>query len=311
MFCKDLFLTLFFSLFRSIIFPLLCLLLSAALFKLTIWPFGPPPHWSPLQWRPHKELCFDWSAGMSTGVFLSIQTNVRPPSSQWIPTKLTSSPTSFYSTSTSVSIPLQLFLGSPLTALFPFLNIFTEGQVLPMYQGLMVYLSFLLGPLSLLYEAFLQPLLTYASHGWFPFLSATNITKLEHFHQAASCAITGCLSCSLIPLLLSEASLPPLRVTLNHFILSSYQPALCLPTSLPISGLARLGVKPKLFRSSWRAFAATHLLMLPSASPRKAILACPPFLLEICLLSLWSPPFPLQVLTLILLFLTKMQLLLT
>ena len=27
---------------------------------------------SPLRWRPHKELCFDWSAGLSTGVLLSI-----------------------------------------------------------------------------------------------------------------------------------------------------------------------------------------------------------------------------------------------
>ena len=66
-----------------------------------------------LRWRPHKELCFDWSADLNTGVFLSIRANVRPPSSQWIPTKLTSSPTSFYSTPASVSILLQLFLGSP------------------------------------------------------------------------------------------------------------------------------------------------------------------------------------------------------
>ena len=38
-----------------------------------------PPR-SLLRWRPHKELCFDWSAGLSTGVFLSIRENVRPPS---------------------------------------------------------------------------------------------------------------------------------------------------------------------------------------------------------------------------------------
>ena len=81
---------------------------------LAIW--SSPPR-SPLPWRPHKELCFDWSAGLSTGVFLSIRANVRPPSSQWIPTKLTSSPT-------SVLIPLQLFLGSPSMALFPFLNMY-------------------------------------------------------------------------------------------------------------------------------------------------------------------------------------------
>ena len=104
------------------IFRPLCLLPSAALLTLTIWPFGPPPPWSPLWWRPHKELCFDWSAGLSTGVFLSIRANVRPPSSQWIPIKLTSSSTSSYSAPVFVSTQLKPFLGSPSTALFLFLN---------------------------------------------------------------------------------------------------------------------------------------------------------------------------------------------
>ena len=123
-FRKDSFLALYFSLSSLMIFQHFCLLPSAALFTLTIWPFGPPPSRSRLRWRPHKELCFNWSAGLSTGVFLSIRENVRPPFSQWIPTKLTSSPTSSYSAPASVSIPLQLFLGSPLTALFPFLNMY-------------------------------------------------------------------------------------------------------------------------------------------------------------------------------------------
>ena len=130
--------------------------------------------------------------------------------------------------------------------------------------------------LSFLYKSFLRPLLTYASPEWFPFLSATNLTKLERLHRAASRAITGCLSSSPIPLLLSKASLPPLRVTLTHFTLSSYERALRLPTSFPISGLARLGVKPRLCRSSWRAFASTHPLMLPSTCYREALVACPP-----------------------------------
>ena len=133
-----------------------------------------------------------------------------------------------------------------------------------------------MGPLSLLYKFFLRSLLTYASPGWFPFLSATNITKLERLHRAASRAITGCLSSSPIPLLLTEASLPPLRVTLTQFTLFSYERALRLPTSFPISGLARLGVKPRLCRSSWRAFASTHPLMLPSTCSREALVACPP-----------------------------------
>ena len=113
----------YFSLFINDL-PALCLLPSAALFTLTIWPFGPLPPRSLMRWRPHKELCFDWSAGLSTGVFLSIRANVRPRSSQWIPTKLTSSPTSSYSAPASVSIPLQLFVRSPSTALFPFLNMY-------------------------------------------------------------------------------------------------------------------------------------------------------------------------------------------
>ena len=135
---------------------------------------------------------------------------------------------------------------------------------------------------SVLYKSFLRPLLTYASPEWFPFQSATNITKLERLHQAASRVITGCLSSSPIPILLSEASLPPLRVTLTHFTLSSYERALRLPTSFPISGLARLGVRPRLCRSFQRALAFTHPLMLPSTSPREALLACP--------LSPWNVP---------------------
>ena len=125
---KDPFSALHFSLFLLMIFRPLCLLLSAALFTLTIWPFGPPPPRSPLRWRPHKELRFDWSAGLSTGVFLSLRANVRPPSSQWIPTKLTSSPTSSYSAPASVSIQLQLFSGSPSTVLFPLLNMYLRWR---------------------------------------------------------------------------------------------------------------------------------------------------------------------------------------
>ena len=74
-----------------------------------------------------------------------------------------------------------------------------------------------------------------------------------------------------------------LRVTLTHFTLSSYERALRFPTSFPISGLARLGVKSRLCGSSWRALASTQPLMLPSTSSREALLACPPF-------SSWNPP---------------------
>ena len=124
MFRKDPFLSLCLPLSSSMIFRLLCLLPSAALFTLTFWPFDPPLPRSSLRWRPHKELCFDWSAGRSTGVFLSIRVNVRPPSFQATPIKPTSSPTSSHSAPAFVSIPLHPFLGSPLTALFPSINMY-------------------------------------------------------------------------------------------------------------------------------------------------------------------------------------------
>ena len=44
---------------------------------MDIWSFSP---WSLLRLRPHKELCFNWSTDLRTGVFLSNRANVRPPS---------------------------------------------------------------------------------------------------------------------------------------------------------------------------------------------------------------------------------------
>ena len=86
----------------------------------------------------------------------------------------------------------------------------------------------------------------------------------------------------------------PLRVTLTHFALSSYERAFRLPTSFLILGLARFGVQPKLYRLSWRAFASIHrscfLLLLLG---RLSLLALP-HILETCLPLLWSPPFPLH-----------------
>ena len=116
-FRKNPFLGLYFSLFSSMIF------LASLPSSVSCSLYADDLAIRSLQrWRPHKELCFDWSVGLSSGVFLSIRANMRPLSFQWIPTKLISSPTSPYTTPASISIPLQLFLGSPSTTLFPFLN---------------------------------------------------------------------------------------------------------------------------------------------------------------------------------------------
>ena len=101
--------------------------------------------------------------------------------------------------------------------------------------------------------------------------------KRYKYHQIGTPPPNGQSRHHRLPLVLSEASLPPLQVTLTHFTLLSYEGALRLPTSFPISGLARLGVKPRLCRSSWRAFASTHPLMLPFTCYREALYACSPF----------------------------------
>ena len=75
--------------------------------------------------------------------------------------------------------------------------------------------------LFVLYQSFLRPLFTYASPGWFPFLSVTSFTKLERLHRAASRAITGCLSFSPIPLL-------PLRCFFDSPASASPDSFLCL-----------------------------------------------------------------------------------
>ena len=113
---------------------------------------------------------------------------------------------------------------------------FAEGQVFPTpYAVSLLPHEAPLRSISLFCINLFFGILTYVSPGWFPFLSATNLTKFERLHRAASRTITGCLPSFPISLL-TQASLPPLRVTLTHFTLSSYERALRLPTSFPISG---------------------------------------------------------------------------
>ena len=75
----------------------------------------------------------------------------------------------------------------------------------------------------------------------------------------------------------SNSILSPRQAGFRHSTLSSYERAFRLPTSFPVSGLARLGQKLRLCKSSWRDFASTHLLIPLSTSSREALLSCPLF----------------------------------
>ena len=83
--------------------------------------------------------------------------------------------------------------------------------------------------LSLLHKAFVRSVLTYAFPGWFPFLCNTATNHLEVLHRAACRVITGCLFSTPSSLLLLEAQLPPLNLTLEHQTLYSFERALRLP----------------------------------------------------------------------------------
>ena len=96
--------------------------------------------------------------------------------------------------------------------------------------------------LSLLYRAFVRPVLTCASPGWFPFLCNTATGHLGVLHGAACRVVAGCLSSAPSSLLLLGARLPPLGLALERRTLCSF------PLTSPAFVLWQL----KAFPVDWR-----------------------------------------------------------
>ena len=131
--------------------------------------------------------------------------------------------------------------------------------------------------LFLLYKAFVSPVLTYASPGRFPFLCNTAINHLKVLHRAACRVITGCLSSTPSSSLLLEAQLPPLKLTLEHQTLYSFECALRLPPDFfSLYALATKNVPCRLKKKpSWRSFCSSATQPLPS--PPEILIMCPSF----------------------------------
>ena len=224
-FCKDLLLALYFSHSSSVIFLLLRLLPSAALFTLAIWSSSPsvPTAVEATQGalfrleRWSEYWCLPFNSSKCEAFFFSVdhhQANVQP-NLLLLGFRLRFNPTPTF---LGVTFDRTLSFTKHVSSL--------KAKFFPRLKVLRCISASSWGPykecLFLLYKSSLRSLLTCASPGWFPFLSATNFTKLERLKLAAGRAVTGCLSFCPISLLLSEASLPPLRVTLTHFTLLSY-----------------------------------------------------------------------------------------
>ena len=122
-FRKDPFLALYFSLSSSMIFRPLCIHPSAVLYAddLAIWSSSPSVSTAVEATQGALFRLERWSEYWCLPLNLS---KCEAYFFLWIPTKLTSNPTSSYSILAPVSIPLQLFLGSRSTALFPFLDMY-------------------------------------------------------------------------------------------------------------------------------------------------------------------------------------------
>ena len=119
-------------------------------------------------------------------------------------------------------------------------------------------------------------MLTYASPGWFPFLCNTATNHVEVLHKAACRVITGCLSSTPSSLLHLEAQLPPLKLTLEHQTLYSFERALRLPQDFSsLYALAIRSVPCRLKKKpTWRSFSSSAIQPFPS--PRETLIMCPP-----------------------------------
>ena len=155
------------------------------------------------------------------------------------------------------------------------------SKIYPRHKALRSIATASWGPtkesLSLLYKAFVRPVLTYASPGWFPFLCNTATNHLEVLHIAACRVITGCLFSTPFSRLLLEAQLPPLKLTLEHQTLYSFERALRLPPDFSsLYALAIRNVPCRLKKKpSWRSLCSSATQPLPS--PRESLITCPPF----------------------------------
>ena len=184
-FRKDPFLALYFSLSLLMVFQPLCLLPSAALFTLTIRPFGPLPPSVPTaveatqgalfrldRWSEYW--CLPLNPSKCEVFFFSVdlhQANLQPK------LLLLGSCLRFNLHSTFLGVIFNR------TLCFSKHASLLKAKFFPRLKALRCISASSWGPskesLSVLYKSFLLPLLTCASFEWFPFLSATIFTKLD------------------------------------------------------------------------------------------------------------------------------------
>ena len=188
---------------------------------LTIWPSGPPPQTCSKHLLLSNPPSMSQKRGPTYGDFLSIQRSADPPFSLQIRIKPLSRPLLNLLGIPLLFNPTPKFLGVTFDRTLSFGAHVQSlcSKFYPRHKALRSIATASWGPtkesLSLLYKVFVQPVLTYASPGWFPFLCNTATNHLEVLHRAACRVITGCPSFTPSSLLVLKAPLPPLKLTLK------------------------------------------------------------------------------------------------
>ena len=97
-----------------------------------------------------------------------------------------------------------------------------------------------------------RSLMDYAAPGWQPFLSSTNMNKLEKAQNQALRAITGQYSLTLLEALRLESGFHSYATHSNRLTVASQQKAFRLPTEHPRAVALSSTVPRRLKSSSWK-----------------------------------------------------------
>ena len=167
--------------------------------------------------------------------------------------------------------PTPTFLGVTFDRTLFCSCVFAKSQVLPHLKALLCFSATSWGSFKeslALYKVFSCQLSQMLHANCFHLSVLPTLLRWNDFTSGQSRQLPAA---SHIPSL-SKASL---RVALTHNALLWCERTLCLPI-YTTSDLAKLGVKFRLFRSTWRVFASTHPLMLSPSCPKEALSACLP-----------------------------------
>ena len=138
--------------------------------------------------------------------------------------------------------------------------------------------------LRLVYLSYLRSAAEYCAPAWMPFLSDTQMEKLEKGQNQAARLITRCTSNTPTDSVLIEANLHPLKYRRQELAAVAYEKSKRLPNSNPRRGLSERNTHKRIKKNDWRTLAKDTIFNTDIASfPREPLCnraAAPPWTAE-------------------------------